>query len=163
MTKSQSRKAFDNWIESNYQKLVSAATSIHSQPTDLVHHTYLRIIKLKGVKIENVLINPFGYFRRAMFIEATRGKFKTEYLLTDAPAHIHVSDYDISHALFLENFELALDRLNWFDRTILKLYCDGWNLTQIARESGINPSTFHTSLHRSRERLKSHFSEYYVK
>ena len=164
MTKSQSRKEFDLWLEANYQELVKTARGIHRDPCDLVHHTYLRIIKLRGVNLEKVLIRPEGYFRRAMFIEATRGEFKKEYILLEAPqVEIQTPKNDLKHAFLLENFELATDRLSWFDRTILKLYCDGWNLTQIARESGINPSTFHTSLHRSREKLKVHFSDYYVK
>jgi DNA-directed RNA polymerase specialized sigma24 family protein len=124
-----------------------------------VHHTYLRILRLKGVKISNVMINPMGYFRRAMFIESTRGEFKKEYEIKDSPQHhIYISNYDLSQAFLLENFQLAVDRLSWFDKTILNLYCDGFNLTQVARESGIKISTVHTSLHRSRKKLKAHFN-----
>ena len=120
------------WLEANYQELVKTARGIHRDPCDLVHHTYLRIIKLRGVNLEKVLIRPEGYFRRAMFIEATRGEFKKEYILLEAPkVEIETPNSDLEHAFLLENFELATDRLSWFDRTILKLYCDGWNLTQI--------------------------------
>ena len=163
--KSQSRREFDSWLEANYQKLVNSATSIHSDPTDLVHHTFLRIISLKGVKLVKVMENLFAYFSRAMFFEATRNnsKFKSDYEIYPVPRKDQLTEYDLSHAFLLENFELAVDRLSWFDRTTLKLYCEGWNLTQVARESGIKPSTFHTSLHRSREKLKVYFANYYVK
>ena len=92
-----------------------------------------------------------------MFIEATRGQFKDLYELNDYPEYDQESDYDLSHAFMLENFELAVDRLSWFDRTVLRLFADGWNMSQVSRESGINSTTFWTSLHRSRIKLKKFF------
>ena len=159
-----SKKDFDLFIEENYDKLVNVAKTIHNDPYDLVHHTYLRIFRLKGVRLEKVMQNPFGYFRRAMFIEGTRGAFDKMYNLNELEdGDIKDDRHDLSHAFLLENFQLAVDRLSWFDRSIVKLYCDGWNLTQVARESGIGISTIHVSLFRSREKLKKHFTEYYVK
>ena len=124
-----------------------------SDPHDLVHHTYLR-----ALKYGRNTITPKSYFNRAMFIEATRGEFKKQYELKEAPFHIHVSNYDLSEAFMKEEFSLATDRLTWFDRVILQLYLDGWNLTQVARETGIKTSVFHTCLHRSREKLKDFFT-----
>jgi DNA-directed RNA polymerase specialized sigma24 family protein len=137
---------------------VSAAKSIHKEPTDLVHHTYLRILRLKGVKMETMMDYPYSYFRRSMYVEATVGKFKTDYYLSSFEAHNLTADYDLSHAFMLENFQLAVDRLSWFDGKVLTLYCQGFNLTQVARESGIKPTIFHTSLFRSREKLKIYFA-----
>lgn len=152
-------KALNRWLNKAYPMLVKAARSIHRDPYDLVHHTYLRILRLKGVNISRVMDNPSAYFRRAMFIESTRGEFKKEYEIKDTPQHhLHISNYDLSQAFLLENFHLAADRLSWFDKTILNLYCDGFNLTQVARESGIKSSTIHTSLYRSRKKLKVHFN-----
>lgn len=98
-----------------------------------------------------------AYFRRAMFIEATRGQFKKKYQLRDAPHYDHVAEYDLKGAIMKEELEIAMDRLAWFDRSVLKLYLEGWNLAQVARESGINDSTLHTSLHRARKKLKNVF------
>tara|TARA_R110002012_G_scaffold197522_2_gene366073 strand:+ start:2960 stop:3394 length:435 start_codon:yes stop_codon:yes gene_type:complete len=137
---------------------VNAAKSIHREPYDLVHHTYLRILRLKGVKTESMMENPYAYFRRSMYVEATRGKFQKEYFLTSTPIPNLTAEYDLSHAFMLENFQLAVDRLSWFDGMVLTLYCQGYNLTQVARESGIKPTIFHTSLFRSREKLKSYFA-----
>ena len=159
MKTSEEIKDWNSWIESNYSGLVTSAQSIHRDAHDLVHHTYVRILRLKGVKLKKVMEQPHAYFRRAMFIEATRGKFKKQYKYADQEVgDIKASDYDLSHAFMLENFQLATDRLSWFDRAVLQLYCDGYNLTQISRESGINSNTFHVSLHRTREKLKLHFS-----
>tara|TARA_R110000787_G_scaffold55416_1_gene127911 strand:+ start:3868 stop:4302 length:435 start_codon:yes stop_codon:yes gene_type:complete len=137
---------------------VTAATSIHKEPRDLVHHTYLRILRLKGVKIDAVIEKPFAYFRRAMYMEATRGKFKSDYYLSSLVIQNQTAEYDLSHAFMLENFQLAVDRLSWFDGMVLTLYCQGFNLTQVSRESGIKPTIFHTSLFRSREKLKNYFA-----
>lgn len=150
-------KDWNSWVEDNYPRLIGAARKIHAEPHDLVHHTYLRIHRLNGVNLTNVMKNPMGYFCRAMFIEATRGQFKDLYELNDYPEYDQESDYDLSHAFMLENFELAVDRLSWFDRTVLRLFADGWNMSQVSRESGINSTTFWTSLHRSRIKLKKFF------
>ena len=147
-----SRTDWDNFINENYDAMILYAERLTPDATDLVHHTFLRVIKY-GTDVKSLKT----YFRRAMFIEATRGKFKKIYELKDPPKHTHVSDYDLSEAFMREDFTLACDRLNWFDREVLRLHLEGWNLTQIARESGINSSVFHTSIHRSREKLKNFF------
>tara|TARA_R110000787_G_scaffold149633_3_gene263573 strand:- start:835 stop:1290 length:456 start_codon:yes stop_codon:yes gene_type:complete len=147
-------------MEVNYLKLVNAAKNIHDDKHDLVHHTYLRILRLEGVDLLKVMKYPFAYFTRSMFMEGTRGKFKKDYTLIDhKPKRILIADYDMSHAFLLENFQLAADRLSWFDKTVLNLYCDGYNLTEVAKQSGINPTTFWTSIHRSKIKLKVHFNE----
>ena len=151
-----SRDEWNDWVALSYSKLIGAARMIHTDATDLVHHTYLRV---ERQDLSKVMQNPMGYFRRAMFVEATRGQFKKIYQLRDAPFHTHVSDYDISFAIMREELEIMTNHLNWFDRCTLQLYLDGWNLTQISRESGINVSVFHTSLHRSRKKLKNVLSK----
>lgn len=135
----------------SYSKLVASARPLHRDPIDLVHHTYLRV---ERQDLDKVLDNPMGYFCRAMFIEATRGDFKKKYELKEAPSYQHVSDYDLSFAIMKEELEIMTCHLSWFDRKVLRLYLDGWNLTQVSRESGIKTSTFHTSLHRSRKKLR---------
>tara|TARA_R110000824_G_C14986556_1_gene654751 strand:- start:41 stop:538 length:498 start_codon:yes stop_codon:yes gene_type:complete len=155
---SEETRDWNSWIETNYEKLVSSAKGMHPDPYDLVHHTYLRILRLEGVKIDKVMENPFGYFNRAMWVEATRGRFMKEYELKELPLPKLVATYDLSKAFLLENFYLATERLSWFDMTVLNLYCDGYNMAQVAEESGIKKSTFYTSLHRSKIRLKEYFS-----
>lgn len=147
------KKDWDRFLTENYDDLVRSAEFFTDDSHDLVHHTYLR-----AIKYGREVTSPKTYFKRAMFIEATRGEFKKEYTLKDAPKYIHISDYDLSEAFLKEEFLLASDRLSWFERVVLQLYLDGWNLTQVARESGIKSCVFHTCLHRSREKLKKFFT-----
>ena len=158
MKDSKETRDWNRWVESHYSELVTSAKRMHPDPYDLVHHTYLRILRLEGVKLDKVMMNPLGYFNRAMWVEATRGKFQSEYELKESPLPKLVANYDLSKAFLLENFYLATERLSWFDMTTLNLYCDGYNLAQIARESGIKKTTFYTSLHRSKKRLKEYFN-----
>lgn len=148
---SNSRGDWNKWVSESYAQLVRSAKMLHTDATDLVHHTYLRV---ERQDLSKVMVNPMGYFRKAMFIEATRGQFKKIYQLKDTPFYTHVSDYDISFAIMREELEIMTNHLSWFDRSVMQLYLDGWNLTQISRESGINVSVFHTSLHRSKKKLK---------
>ena len=158
--KSEDKKEFDDWINKNYTRLLKVAESMHADHYDLVHHTYHRIMTLKGVNFDKVNKYPYNYFVRAMYFQATRNNsaFKKHYQMFDDIPEDLASDYDLTDAFLLEGLELAIDRLSWFDRIILRLYCDGYNLTQVARESGIKPSVFHTSLHRSRKKLIHHFN-----
>ena len=114
-------------------------------------------MNLKGVKINKVMENPFGYFNRAMWMEATRGMFQKQYEIKDNHLPKLVANYDLSKAFLLENFYLATERLSWFDMTVMNLYCSGYNISQIARESGIKKNTLYTSLHTSKAKLKKYF------
>ena len=88
-------------MEVNYLKLVNAAKNIHDDKHDLVHHTYLRILRLEGVDLLKVMKYPFAYFTRSMFMEGTRGKFKKDYTLIDyKPKRILIADYHGSTKLF---------------------------------------------------------------
>jgi len=158
LKQSKELKDWNKWVKSHYSELVNSAKRMHPDPYDLVHHTYLRILRLDGVNLERVMENPIGYYNRSMWMEATRGKFQKEYAIKDAPLPKLVANYDLSKAFLLENFYLATERLSWFDMTILNLYCDGYNMAQIAEESGIKKSTFYTSLYRSKIRLKEYFT-----
>ena len=157
MKQSKETRDWNKWIGIHYDELVTSAKRMHPDPYDLVHHTYLRILRLEGVKLDKVMENPIGYFNRAMWVEASRGQFHYEYQLKEYPLPKLVANYDLSKAFLLENFYLVTERLSWFDMTTLNLYCEGYNLAQVSRESGIKKTTFYTSLHRSKKRLKVYF------
>tara|TARA_R110000751_G_scaffold271021_1_gene370775 strand:- start:197 stop:685 length:489 start_codon:yes stop_codon:yes gene_type:complete len=156
------RQTFDAWLAKNYSKLCAYAKRLHRQNIDLVHHTYLRIITLKGVDLGKVMINPLPYFKRAMFMEATHDKgggFKKHYEIYETYEKDVPYSFDLSEALRAENFQLAVDRLSWFDGTVMMLYCDGYNLTKVAKEAGIKEHILHMSLSRSRSKLIKHFNK----
>lgn len=158
MKHSRQVRDWNKWIEIHYDELVNSAKRMHSDPYDLVHHTYLRILRLDGVKLDLVMgDNPFGYFLRSMYMESTRGKFQKDYQIQDTPLPKLVANYDLSKAFLLENFYLATERLTWFDMTVLNLYAEGYNMRQISRESGIKISVLYRSIHWSKKRLRTHF------
>lgn len=162
MRKSNDRQIFDKWLADNYSKLCTYAERLHRENRDLVHHTYLRIVTLQGVDLSKVMINPLPYFKRAMFREATHDKgggFKKHYEIYETFDKDLPYEYDLSKALRAENFQLAVDRLSWFDGTVMMLYCDGYNLTKVAKEAGIKEQVLHTSLSRSRSKLIKHFNK----
>ena len=66
----------------HYSKLVRIARRWTDSPSDLVHHTYLRCVDKRLSRGDNE--NALGYFVKAMYNEATRGKFKELYHVTDA-------------------------------------------------------------------------------
>jgi len=103
--------------------------------------------------------NPDGYFRKAMYIEATRGKFKRDYTITQELLYdIPSESVSIDDALNREQLELFTDRLSWFDQTVFRLWLNGENISELSRESGIALETLHTSLHRTKNKIKDAFS-----
>jgi len=162
VSKSIERKIFDDWLAKNYSELCAYAKRLHRENRDLVHHTYLRIVTLKGVDLSKVMINPMPYFKRAMFREATQdngGGFKKHYQIYETYEKDIPYENDLSKALRTENFQLAVDRLSWFDGTVMMLYCDGYKLSKIAKEANINKHVLYMSLQRSRNKLIKHFNK----
>lgn len=154
---SRTKEAFNNWIDLNYDRLLSAARKFHPNARDLVSHVYLRVEK---ADMNKVMENPFSYFTKAMHIEGTRGTFKELYrsslpITTEPIAEPHT----LVKSIRREQLEIFCDRLNWFDKTIFKLWLRGDNISQLARESGIPHETLHTSLHRTKKKIKNAFSK----
>ena len=147
------RKEFEAWFVKNYDDLVASAQSFHPDGRDLVHNVYLRCIDAlasTGRPIDKYA----AYFRRAMWIESTRGSFKRLFTYLDAP-ETELANPNPTRDPFEEENALILTRhLAWFDRTVLNLYLEGYNLRQVARESGIPATTLYQSLHRSKTKLR---------
>mgnify|MGYP003627406931 CR=1 FL=1 len=70
--KLKSRAEWDEFLTRNYSKLLFTARKWTAEPRDLVHHTYLRCIDKRFPSDEDE--NPLGYFIKAMYNEATRGR-----------------------------------------------------------------------------------------
>lgn len=132
-----------------YTRLTQIAGQWTADKCDLVNHTYLRCRRNPFVD------NPMGYFVRAMHREATRGQFKKAYSIT-AEIYFEVAEpeQDDKH-LQREVVAIVLDRLSWFDRTVMQLYIDGQNMAELSAESGINQSTLYQSIYRTKNTLKN--------
>ena len=78
---------FDSWLTENYERLLVIAKRYVTEPEDLLHHVYLRVLNADPPRLMD---NPLGYFHRAMYFEATRGQYKrlmkcSEELTHDPP------------------------------------------------------------------------------
>jgi len=152
---SRKKEDFNKWVSENYDKLVSYAKYMHKDARDLVNHVYLRVEKQETAK---VMENPMGYFRKAMWIESTRGQFKKLYKITpEILREIPSESEGIVKSLRREQLEIFMDRLSWFDREIFRIWLTGDNISEVARESGIPKETMHTSLYRTKKKLKNAF------
>lgn len=144
-----SRESWNRFIETRYAHLVRLARMYCREPRDLVSHTYLRCIDKKYPEF------PEAYFCKAMYTEATRGKFKKLYTIPDLPIlREPIAADDISRAIQLETIELFVDRLAYFDRELFRKYLQGYKISEIAKESGINAATLYQSIQRSKQRIK---------
>lgn len=141
-----SKRQWDAFVTENYDYLVTVARRYTPDAEDLVAHCYLRIVDKRFME------KPMGYFCTAMWMEATRGQFKNLYQLQDtATPPEPIYDPDLTLSIRREQVEMIIDRLGWFDKTIIKLYLEGFNISDVARESGIKPATLYQSLHRTKK------------
>ncbi len=152
---SEARRAFDEWFKEEYATLLESARGIHRDHMDLVHHTYHSCIRAAPPRIMD---NPSAYFHTAMWTQATKGAFKRLYRITEAtPQEIPAND-NTGALIEREEALLLTNHLAWFDRQVLRLYLEGYNLRQVSRESGIPHTTLYQSLHRTRKKLRDALS-----
>ncbi len=143
-----SKSSWDEFVSTNYAYLLKIARRFTMDDGDLVSHVYLRVIDKPFPE------KPMGYFCTAMYIEATRGQFKKIYRIEERGAMPELTEEpDLQTAIRLEQMELYIDRLGFFDKTIIRLYIEGTNLADVARESGIKPATLYQSLSRTKKSL----------
>jgi len=146
------KEDWNEFLTKNYAKLVRIAKRWTDDPSDLVHHVYLRCIDKRFPNKEGE--TAMGYFVKAMYFEATRGQFKEIYKIIDQEPDEATTENDWTKAVRREQMQLVLDRLSWFDRTLFSLYLQGWNMADLSRRSGIGESTLYRSLHITRKTLK---------
>lgn len=153
---SEVRKDFDAWFAEEYMNLVHSARGMHRDPFDLVHHVYSACVKASPV---NIMDNPAGYFHTAMWTQATRGTFKAMYAISDTFVGDIPTESNIGWHIAREEAMLLTHHLKWFDRQVLKLYLEGYNIRQVGRESGIPYTTLYQSLWRTKNKLKHALSK----
>lgn len=140
---------WNKWIEVKYSYLVQVAGRYCREPTDLVNHVYLRCYTKPFPE------NPEGYFLKACWIEATRGKFKKLYRIQDIPLPTDLTtEQDLTKVLQRETLHVWITRLNWFERELMKAYLKGYTVQEIAHETGINEATIYKALNRAKNRIK---------
>lgn len=138
------------WIQGRHRYLISVTSRYCSDPYDLVNHVYLRCYNKPFPE------NPEGYFLRACWIEATRGKFKKLYRIQDNPIPTNLTaEQDFTKVLQRETLEVWISRLNWFERNLIQAYVKGYTVQDIAEGTGINEATIYKALNRAKNRIKN--------
>lgn len=134
----------------HYTRLTDIAGQWTADRIDLVNHTYLRCRRNPFVD------NPMGYFIRAMHREVTRGQFKKAYAISpEITFEVVDTDSESEKHIQREVVAIILDRLSWFDRTVMQLYIDGQNMAELSEESGIKQSTLYQSIYRTKKTIKN--------
>lgn len=141
---------WNGWITERYAYLVQVTGRYCSDPHDLVNHVYLRCY------LKPFPENPEGYFLKACWIEATRGKFKKLYRIEDNPLPLHLeAEHDLTKALQRETLDLWIMRLNWFERNLMQAHLEGYTVQEIAKGTGIAEATIYKALTRAKNRIKN--------
>lgn len=157
---SLNQKDWRKWFENNYDALIEAARYCR-EPNELVHHTFMRVDKICCERSHAVMKKPAAYFKAAMWTEYTRGQYHKKHKLRSRETVEIVADkpfLDNGRLLKLERIEIVLDRLPWFEQTVMRLYIDGWNMQEVAEQTGINPTVLYNVVNRTKKLLKDVYS-----
>jgi hypothetical protein len=157
----QSQKDWRKWFAENYEALIEAAAYC-PEPNELVHHTFMRVDKVCDAKAAAVMRKPTAYFKAAMWTEYTRGQYHKKHKLRSREHVERIQDrpfLDDGRLLKLERIEIVLDRLPWFEQTVMRLYIDGWNMQEVAQQTGINPTVLYNVVNRTKKLLKYVYSK----
>lgn len=149
---SRVREDFDAWVKENYAELVSIAQGIHPDARDLIHHTYLKVVK--AIHRGSIIKNIPAYFNRAMFIVRC-DSFGKLYHLPDHAQRELQSTSSVDIKIREDEALLLINHLPWFDRTVLGLYLEGWSMAELSRESGISVDVLYKSISTSKKILKN--------
>lgn len=142
------KQDWDEFFRREYDALLKIARRHTRDHHDLVHHCYQRCLTNPFPE------NPMGYAVVAMFREVTRGKFKRLYQIEDHPDASEVPHLeDMTKSIQREQMQLVIDRLSWFDRTLMNLYLEGWSMVEVAEGTDIAVNALYQSLHRSRKTI----------
>lgn len=139
------------FIEDNYDNLVRMAGGMTHSPNDLVHHCYLRVYE-KDVE------NKENYFHRTMWLEVTdsSSKFYKGYKYFDSEFADVQNLHDLSDKITKERIDFMLCNFNPFQRKIYQLWREGYNMSEVSRESGVPRRTIDYTIHKVKEFLKNH-------
>lgn len=149
---SEARRDFDRWFEEHYDELLRTAKALHPDAYDLIHETYLAVHR--ALKRNPRIADNFGGYINTALWKLAQGDFRKLYARGDAPQRTLVSDYDLREAIRKEEALIMANHLRWFDRTVLELYLEGWSMTELSKESGINRSTLYESISQSKKKLR---------
>ena len=147
---SEARRDFDAWFTRAYPELLVQAATLHREHEDLLHHTYAAIIKAAP---PDIMRNPGGYVYRSMKTQAHKGTFRDLFEIRSDPTRDIPDTTEIVDHTEREQVMLLSRHLAWFDRTVLQIYLDGYNMREVSRESGIPHNTLYQSLHRTKNKI----------
>ena len=139
-----------NWseyIEQNYEELLTICKGLTKHPTDLLHYTYLRCYSKTPENYEH-------YFKRALRFNAISKPFLKQFSQTWEELENIPLEYDLDKRICIEKVDTVVRYLDGFDRAIFELYLQGENMTELSRESGIPIATIYHTLSKARQLIK---------
>jgi len=139
--------------------LVNYAEKLTSQPSDLVHYTYLKAVEADFIYINDPMTD--FYFKRSMSNNAKHKHWLRSTTYTDEQPEDRAEQVDMSKVIQREQIDSIMRHLSWFDRTLFELYLQGQNMHKLSEESGIPSTTVYHRLKKVKEIIKHYYDIHY--
>jgi RNA polymerase sigma factor (sigma-70 family) len=137
----------NEWLKSNYSRLVAYASKYSDHPSDLVHEAYIAMQEAGFKHQTNQQTDT--YFKRTIYTRANNLRKTYASLGSDL---IDVAEaHDVERRITIEQLDSVIRLMDEFDRIIFDLQLQGQNMRELSEQSGIPLSTIYHSLVKSRK------------
>lgn len=151
--------SLNSYVQDNYNMLVSYAQKLTSQPSDLVHYTYLKAVESDFIYINDQMTDY--YFKKGMKHNARDKYWLRDTTYVDEVPEDVAEHRDMSKVIQREQIDSIMRHLTWFDRTLFELYLQGQNMHKLSEESGIPSTTVYHRLKKVKEVIKHYYDIHY--
>ena len=153
---------FDQYLKQDYKALTEAAEKItgnHELSIDLLHYA---IEELSHKENLDGILGSGGarfYLVRIMMTQwrSQTGPFYKQFVRQHDDVELYDKPIETEEEFDFKKANNLLDQLNWYDRTLFKLYADGdHSYSSLSRETGIPRTSISLTINRVRTFLKKH-------
>lgn len=140
----------NDWLKSNYNRLVAYASKYSKHPHDLVHEAYIAMIDAGFVHHCDGQTDL--YFKRTIFTRSNN--LRKKYEIKDNEIKDVAEVHEVDRRISIEQLDSVIRLMDEFDRLVFDLQLQGQNMRELSEESGIPLSTIYHSLVKARKVIK---------
>jgi len=137
----------NDWLTSNYSRLVVYASKYSNAPHDLVHEAYIAMVEA-GFKHQSDGQTD-SYFKRVIYTRSHN--LRKKYAASGVELFDVAEEHEVDRRISIEQLDSVIRLMDEFDRLIFDLQLQGQNMRELSEESGIPLSTIYHALCKARK------------
>ena len=137
----------NDWLTSNYSRLVAYASKYSNAPHDLVHEAYMAMVEAGFTHQSHGQTD--SYFKRVIYTRSHN--LRKKYAASGVELFDVAEEHEVDRRISIEQLDSVIRLMDEFDRLIFDLQLQGQNMRELSEESGIPLSTIYHALCKARK------------